>query len=298
MTADDSAAEAGVRDALMRIAEALERLQPAPADFDWAKRTAATWRCHGFQAAEAVRSAGLADLLGVDAQKRAVVDNTRQFLAGLPANNVLLWGARGTGKSTLVHALLSAHAADGLRVVQVERERLFELPDIAGRLAGQPYRFIVFCDDLAFEADDAGYKALKSALEGSLSAACDNVLIYATSNRRHLLPEHFDDNRAAAVGDGELHPADVVEEKLSLADRFGLWVAFRGFRQEDYLGIARHWVERLAQRHAVAVSFDDAAAAAALRFALGRGGRSGRIAEQFARHWVGSLGLPSRAPHE
>ncbi len=174
-------------------------------------------------------------------------DNTQQFLAGLPANNALLWGARGTGKSSLIHALLNAFAGQGLRLVELHKEDLSDLGRIVAVLAEQPYRFIVFCDDLSFDADDVSYKSLKSALEGSIFTTTENVLIYATSNRRHLVPERMSDNLQTRVEDAELHESEAVEEKISLSDRFGLWLSFYPFRQDAYLQVVALWVSRLSQ---------------------------------------------------
>jgi predicted AAA+ superfamily ATPase len=266
---------------------------------DFSEVRAASWRedpLGGHLAARGhLDDLELGDLLGVDRQKARGVANTRQFVAGLPANNVLLWGARGTGKSSLVHALLNAHAEDGLRLVEVERTALRGLPDVIDRLASEPYRFLVFCDDLSFEAEDPSYKVLKSVLDGSVFATTDNVLIYATSNRRHLMPEFHSENlEARHTADGEVHPGETTEEKVSLSDRFGLWVSFQPFPQRGYLEVAAHWVARLAAAAGVEVPFDDVARAEALRWALARGSRSGRTAHHFARHWVGQQGLAAR----
>ncbi|MEE4300452.1 MAG: ATP-binding protein [Pseudomonadales bacterium] len=263
---------------------------------DFAAVRAASWRegpLGGHLAARGHLDAmALDDLIGIDRQKARVAANTRQFVAGLPANNVLLWGARGTGKSSLVHALLNEHADAGLRLVEVERTALQGLPDVVDRLAGEPFRFIVFCDDLSFEADDPSYKVLKSVLDGSVFETAANVLIYATSNRRHLMPEFQHENlEARHTADGEVHPGETTEEKVSLSDRFGLWVSFQPFPQARYLDVAAHWVATLAATAGVAVPFDDEARAEALRWALGRGSRSGRTANHFARHWVGQQAL-------
>ncbi len=285
------------------LAERLALLLPEKGGVDFAQHPAVLWRAHGFghgfHAAAVDRELQLDDLKGIDYQKDKLDQNTRQFLVGLPANNVLLWGARGTGKSSLVHALLNAHAADGLRLVEVSRPDLVGIADLGRVLAELPYRFVVFCDDLAFEEDDAGYKALKSALEGSLFKHADNVLIYATSNRRHLLPEYMRDNlRAKMVGD-ELHESEAVEERVSLSDRFGLWLSFYPFRQEAYLDVVQHWVMRLANKHGLhvdaATAFDDRFNAEAVAWAIGRGVRSGRTAQHFARDWVGKQGLAQRS---
>ena len=263
----------------------------------WTRQLAASWRPDRFGMRLAPRPApepvALDDLLCIDRQKAALEQNTRQFLAGLPANNALLWGARGTGKSSLIHALLNRYGAAGLRVVDVDKEHLAELAELNQQLAAEPYRFVVFCDDLSFDAHDGTYKSLKSLLEGAVGVRADNVLIYATSNRRHLLPEPASDNEAARLVEGELHHADAVEEKISLSDRFGLWLSFYPFPQDAYLSVARHWVDRLSAEHGGALRWNDETRAEALRWALGRGVRSGRTAQHFARHWVGSELLKS-----
>jgi predicted AAA+ superfamily ATPase len=268
------------------------RLLPGAGAPDWAVTAAAVWRT-GTLGGELVAHPdidriGLEDLLRIDDQKAALVRNTRQFLAGAPANNALLWGARGTGKSSLIHALLDGFYDDGLRLIEVDKGALKNLPEIALSLREAPYRFIVFCDDLSFEADDPSYKALKSALEGSIFRSSENVLIYATSNRRHLLPEYMTDNEQAAFRDGELHQSEAVEEKISLSDRFGLWLSFYPFKQDAYLEVARHWVASLADAAGIEVEWTDEVRSEALRWALARGVRSGRTAQHFARHWVGS----------
>ena len=259
---------------------------------DWQRHRAARWRRGPFAAEllpiDSVHAIALDDLLGVDEQKRRLVANTEQFVRGLPANNALLWGARGTGKSSLVHALVNRYCDDGLRLVEVDKHALIDFAAVVGELRQQPYRFLVVCDDLSFEANDASYKALKSALEGTAFAQSANVLIYATSNRRHLLPERMADNVAARHIDGELHESDAVEEQVSLSDRFGLWLSFPAFRQDDYLGVARHWLERLAADHSVAADWTDETRQAALRWALARGARNGRTALHFAKHHIGA----------
>ncbi|MEQ8857592.1 MAG: ATP-binding protein [Pseudomonadales bacterium] len=287
-------------DALIDDARELSRrvlgILPAPAAVDWSRCRAAVWRSGplgaGLVAHGSVDDIGLDDLLWIDDQKAQIDTNTRQFLAGLPANNVLLWGARGTGKSSLVHGLLNQYHAAGLRLVEVNKNRLAALPDIVRRLRDEPYRFLLFCDDLSFEAEDASYKELKSALEGSVFKASGNVLIYATSNRRHLLPEYTTDNEQVVVREGELHESEAVEEKISLSDRFGLWLSFYPFKQQAYLEVVQHWVARLAAEHGLSQPWNDEARAAALRWALARGVRSGRTAQHFARHWVGKALLP------
>jgi predicted AAA+ superfamily ATPase len=204
-------------------------------------------------------------------------------LLGLPANNALLSGARGTGKSSLVKALLHEHASAGLRLVQIERGDLADLPDVLDVLCERPERFVLFCDDLSFEADDASYKSLKAMLEGSIVAQPENVLIYATSNRRHLIPEYERENLAARAVDGEIHHGEAVEEKISLAERFGIWVSFYPMCQDEYLKVVRHWLARLGMPGPLS----EQARAEALRWALRRGSRSGRSGWQFARDWVG-----------
>jgi len=218
----------------------------------------------------------LKDLCDINDQKARVDQNTRQFLAGRSANNVLLTGARGTGKSSMVKALLDSYARKGLRLVEVDRDDLMDLPDIIAMLDGRPERFILFCDDLSFEEAEPGYKALKSVLDGSVAALPENVLIYATSNRRHLMPEYHDENRMTRHVDGEIHPGEAVEEKISLSERFGLWVSFYPFSQEEYLRVVEHWLK------VFGIDKTDAheARQEALQWALQRGSRSGRVAWQ------------------
>jgi len=226
------------------------------------------------------------DLRHVDAQKRQIEQNTRQFVARRPANNVLLTGARGTGKSSLIKACLNGFADQGLRLIEVDKADLVDLPDIVDLVAGRPERFVIFCDDLSFEEGEAGYKALKVALDGSVAAQSDNVLIYATSNRRHLMPEKMSDNAGYSHSeDGDLHPGETVEEKISLSERFGLWLSFYPFRQDDYLGIVAHWLASFG----CTPEQIEAARPQALQWALGRGSRSGRVAWQFAKDYAGKL---------
>jgi uncharacterized protein len=281
----------GLIDDARELARRALALVPAPGSVDWAECPAAVWQESawggGFAALGPIDPISLQDLLCIDDQKLQIETNTRQFLAGLPANNVLLWGARGTGKSSLIHALLNRYQAEGLRLVEVGKARLAALPSIVRHLSAEPYRFVLFCDDLSFEADDASYKELKSALEGSVFKASGNVLIYATSNRRHLLPEYASDNEHVRVSQGELHESEAVEEKISLSDRFGLWLSFYPFRQQAYLEVVEHWVLALARQHGLALEWNDELRGAALRWALARGVRSGRTAQHFARHWVG-----------
>lgn len=265
-------------------------LLPAAAELDWSETRAATWRPEAggrFVALDAIDPIDLDDLLQIDRQKAQIEANTRQFVAGYPANNALLWGARGTGKSSLIHALLNRYHAHGLRLVEVDKNALASLGQIAALLSEAPQRFVIVCDDLSFEADDPAFKQFKSALEGSVFARGDNVLIYATSNRRHLIPEHHRDNLDATGGAGEIHQGEAVEEKISLSDRFGLWLSFYPFKQDEYLEVVRHWLMRLAQAHGANCAWNEEARRAALQWALARGVRSGRAAHHFARHWVG-----------
>lgn len=272
---------------LLQRLEAL--LPPAPVVPDWSA-TAYRWRrVQGrgqLQPVHAPHRIALADLRDVELQKTALVRNTRQFLQGLPANNALLTGARGTGKSSLVKALLNEFAQDGLRLVEVDKADLTDLMEIADLLRGRPERYVIFCDDLSFDADEPGYKALKVALDGSIAAAADNMLIYATSNRRHLMPEFMSENLETRYEGDEIRPGETTEEKISLSERFGLWLSFYPFDQDAYLDIVRHWLQHFGIRR-----FTPQARQAALQFALGRGSRSGRVAWQFARDWAGQQGL-------
>lgn len=226
----------------------------------------------------------LADLKEIDAQKEKIQRNTEQFVRGLPANNVLLTGSRGTGKSSLIRACLHAYAAQGLRLIEVDKAELVDLPDIVELVAQRPEKFIVFCDDLSFDEGEPGYKALKSVLDGSVAAATANVLVYATSNRRHLLPEYMAENLTYThTAEGEVHPGEVVEEKISLSERFGLWVSFYPFNQDEYLQIVAQWLSAMG----VEPSRIAAARPEALVWALERGSRSGRVAWQFSRDFAG-----------
>lgn len=226
----------------------------------------------------------LQDLQEVEPQKARLLANTRQFVHGQPANNVLLTGARGTGKSSLIKACLNAHAAQGLRLIEVDKDDLIDLPDLVELVAARSERFIIYCDDLSFEEGEAGYKALKSVLDGSVAQSSDNVLIYATSNRRHLLPEQMKDNLSATyTEDGELHPGEAVEEKISLSERFGMWISFYPFSQNEYLTIVNQWLRHFGLEEAQVAQ----ARQEALIWALERGSRSGRVAHQFARDYAG-----------
>lgn len=236
----------------------------------------------------------LSDLVDIDEQKQRLVANTKQFVEGRTANNVLLTGARGTGKSSIVKAILQRFAKQGLRLIEVDRADLIDLPSIADLVAGRPEKFIVFADDLSFEAGDAAYKALKSVLDGGVAAPNENMLVYATSNRRHLMPEMMHENAEAKhTDDGEIHPGETTEEKISLSERFGLWLSFYPFDQDQYLAIARHWVKALSTNaHIDEVRFRKEA----LLWALERGARSGRIAYQFARDFAGQLPVAAARP--
>jgi predicted AAA+ superfamily ATPase len=276
---------------LIRQAEALvarlERLLPhEPSPTDWKASIAFRWRKkNGKGHIEPVRHVhriALRDLHGIDAQKELVERNTRQFVEGHPANNVLLTGARGTGKSSLIKALLNKYSSKGLRLIEVEKQDLVDLTDIVDQIAGRPERFVLYCDDLSFEADEPGYKALKVVLDGSIAAATENCLIYATSNRRHLMPEFMQENLEYKHVGEEIHPGETTEEKVSLSERFGLWTTFYPFDQDDYLKIVGVWLD-----HFKAPGARDAAQRAALQWALQRGSRSGRVAWQFARDWAG-----------
>lgn len=253
--------------------------------FRWRKQGGKTG--HGYlQPVTHVAKISLADLHNIEQQKEQIEQNTRQFVQGCPANNVLLTGARGTGKSSLIKACLNTFAEQGLRLIEVDKSDLCDLPDIVDLVAERPERFVIFCDDLSFEEGESGYKALKVALDGSISAQSDNVIIYATSNRRHLMPERMSDNATYVhTEDGDLHPGETVEEKISLSERFGLWVSFYPFKQDDYLDIVAHWL-----RHFGCDAQEiETARGDALRWALQRGSRSGRVAWQFAKDYAGKI---------
>ncbi|MFL6693210.1 MAG: ATP-binding protein [Ramlibacter sp.] len=273
-----------------RLLDRLEAVLPRPLSApQW--EGAIAWRYRkrssGHGSLEPVRHVAairLADLKEIEPQKERIQRNTEQFVAGQPANNVLLTGARGTGKSSLIKACLNEYAPRGLRLIEVDKADLVDLPDIVDLVAERPEKFMVFCDDLSFEEGEAGYKALKSILDGSVAAASPNVLIYATSNRRHLLPEYMKENLTYThTDDGEVHPGEVVEEKISLSERFGLWVSFYPFSQDEYLAITAQWLRSFG----VNPERIEAARAESLVWALERGSRSGRVAYQFARDWAG-----------
>lgn len=293
-----------VMNPLERLVERAEQLmqrieailpQPLQSPADW--NAAIAWRyrkrANGCGVLEPVRHVGamqLADLQNIDGQKDKIARNTEQFVTGRTANNVLLTGARGTGKSSLIRACLHSYAPQGLRLIEVDKADLTDLPDIVEVVASRPEKFIIYCDDLSFEEGEPGYKAMKSILDGSVSAATPNVLVYATSNRRHLLPEYMTDNLAQQKGEnGEIHPGEVVEEKISLSERFGLWVSFYPFSQDEYLRVVAQWLSALGL-DAAAI---EAARPEALVWALERGSRSGRVAHQFARDYAGRAERPA-----
>lgn len=271
---------------MMRIESALPQPLAAP---DWTRAVAWRYRkrSSGHGVLEPVRhlaTLGLADLKEIDPQKEKIERNTVQFIQGKPANNVLLTGARGTGKSSLIKAILNTYAPQGLRLIEVDKADLTDLPDIVEVVADRPERFIVFCDDLSFEDGEPAYKALKSILDGSIAAPTPNLLVYATSNRRHLLPEYMKDNLSYShTDDGEVHPGEVIEEKISLSERFGLWVSFYPFSQDEYLTIVGQWLQSLG----ASIAMVEAARPLALIWALERGSRSGRVAYQFAQDFMG-----------
>ena len=287
------AAKPDLADVLARFDSLLQRIEgllpPAPPPIDWSA-IAFRWRrgnglaAHGWlEPVQHVHKIRLADLKGIAPQVAKVEQNTRQFVAGQPANNVLLTGARGTGKSSMIKGLLNKYSKDGLRLIEVDKSDLIDLPAIVDTIAKRPERFMLFCDDLSFEEAEPGYKALKVALDGSISATSDNLLIYATSNRRHLMPEYMQENLDTKYIGDEIHPGETVEEKISLSERFCMWVSFYPFDQDEYLAIAAHWM-----RHFGCGPREvEAAREEVLQWALLRGSRSGRIAFQFARDWAG-----------
>jgi hypothetical protein len=278
---------------LERILERLEQiLPPPPPPTDWKASIAYRWRrspggrggAQGWlQPVRHVHRMKLSDLQGIDAQIAKVEQNTRQFIEGRPANNVLLTGARGTGKSSIVKGLLNKYSGKGLRLIEVEKSDLADLPAIVDQVASRPERFLVFCDDLTFHGSEEGYIALKVALDGSISTTSENLLIYATSNRRHLMPEYMQENLETKYVGDEIHPGETVEEKISLSERFGLWVSFYPFDQDEYLEIVGHWLGTFACTKKEA----EEAREEALQWSMQRGSRSGRVAYQFARDWAG-----------
>jgi len=283
-----------MNDKLDRLLTHLETFLPqAITPNDWQTARAFRWRRRDsifgsigyLQPVKHISDITFEDLQHIDRQRDAIRDNTRQFIEKKPANNILLTGARGTGKSSLIKACLHEFADQGLRLVEVDKAYLADLADITDLLAERPERFVIFCDDLSFDEGETGYKAMKSALDGSVSAQVDNILIYATSNRRHLLPEYMKDNQSYAYSDeGEIHPGEVVEEKISLSERFGLWLSFYPPKQDEYLAIVGHWLHHFG----VSAAEIEAARPDALVWALERGSRSGRVAWQFAKFYAGN----------
>jgi len=286
---------------LARAESVLERLEallpPAPPAPDW-RATAFRWRKRAgrgyLQAVLHPHAIRTDDLVAIDEQKHAIDLNTRQFIAGLPANNVLLTGSRGTGKSSLVKAMLAKYAPRGLRLIEVDKGDLVDLPDIAEQVADRRERYIVFCDDLTFDAGEPGYKTLKVMLDGTVAAAGSNVLIYATSNRRHLLPEYMSENLETKHLGDEVHPGESVEEKISLSERFGLWISFYPFSQDDYLAAVASWLDSFGVARAKSAREAETRKRDALQFALQRGSRSGRIAWQFAKSHAGAAALKKK----
>jgi len=279
---------------ILRAQQFLDRIEavlpPAPQSTDWDAAVAFRWRrANGrgwLQPIPRLSQISLSNLQGVERQRKIMEQNTRQFVEGLPANNVLLTGARGTGKSSLVKAMLNKYAAKGLRLIEVDKSELVDLAEITDLIESRPERFIIFCDDLSFDEGDASYKALKVALDGSVNASTDNMLIYATSNRRHLLPEYMHENLEYKHVGEEIHPGESAEEKISLSERFGIWLSFYPFDQDEYMAIIDHW---LAVCGCTAREIE-AARPAALTWTIERGSRSGRVAWQFARDYAGKLG--------
>ena len=283
-------------DAFLQRAEAvlarLEPLLPAQREpIEWHQCLAARWQREGrsgyLMPLQVSLDMRLSDLIGVDNQRDQLGRNTKQFLDGLPANHALLWGSRGTGKSSIIRALLAEYGNAGLRLIEIERDHLADLPRVVEQLQGLPQRFVLFCDDLSFEAGESDYRVLKSVLDGSLEQAPDNVLLYATSNRRHLVPEKESDNENWKNVDGELQRNEAVEDKIALSDRFGLWLSFYPFTQDHFLSVVEHWIDVLATKAGLQWQRDEALDILAVRWATGRGNRNGRCAYQFARYWVG-----------
>ena len=274
------------------VGQLQQQFPPLPQAVDFSA-SAYVWKNQQLHAIHHTNPIHLEDLHGIDRQKQTILQNTLQFLHGLPANDVLLTGARGTGKSSLIRALLSDLSAQGLRLIEIQRDDLKDLPSIQQQIKDRPEKYIVYCDDMAFNAEDENYRSLKSALDGSLQSGASNLLIYATSNRRHLLPEFMHENLPVRKVDvpqhSELHPQEAIEEKISLSDRFGLWLSFYPMDQQLYLNIVAHWLSK------ANIALDPEVQAAALRWCHRRGQRSGRAANQFARHWIGLSQLPPQA---
>ncbi len=277
---------------LERVLSSVEMLLPkAVAPIDWSKCYAANWRRHSFsgylEAVTVSDTTRLDELLGVEEQKEIMIKNTKQFLLGLPSNNALLWGSRGSGKSSIVKALLNEFCDQGLRFIQVEKEDLIYLSEIFNAVEKQPYRFILLCDDLTFEVGELSYKMLKSALDGSVYSAPENVLIYVTSNRRHLLPEYESDHVGGKYVKGELQQSEAMEEKVSLSDRFGIWVAFYAFSQERYIDAVKLNVTMEAKQRKIEIPWSKDLELDAIQWSHDKSKRCGRTAYQFAKHWIG-----------
>jgi predicted AAA+ superfamily ATPase len=277
---------------LERVLSSVEMLLPkAVKPVDWSTCHAANWRRHSFsgylEPVKVTDTTRLDELLGVDEQKQTMISNTRQFLQGLPANNALLWGSRGTGKSSIVKALLNEYGAQGLRIIQVEKEDLIYISEIFSAVEDQPYRFIMLCDDLTFEMGELSYKMLKSALDGSVYSAPENVLIYVTSNRRYLLPEYEGDHLGGKYVKGELQQSEIQEEKSSLSDRFGLWVPFHVFSQDRYLEAVNLCLERWSKQLGQEIPWSKELELAAIKWTHEKTKRCGRTAYQFSKNWVG-----------
>ena len=277
---------------LERVLSSVEMLLPRTVKpVDWSTCYAANWRRHSFsgylEPVQVTDTTRLEELLGVEKQIEVMSNNTRQFLAGLPSNNALLWGSRGTGKSSIIKALLNEYAPQGLRVIQIEKEDLIYLSEIFSAVEDQPYRFILLCDDLTFESGELSYKMLKSALDGSVYSPPENVLIYVTSNRRHLLPEYESDHRGGMFVNGELQQSEVMDEKISLSDRFGLWVAFYAFSQDRYLDAVRLAITREARERKVEIPLTKELDQEAIKWSHDKSKRCGRTAYQFAKNYVG-----------
>jgi uncharacterized protein len=280
---------------LERIANALERIAPSPQDVpDFKTCIAARWRVSGttkfLEAVQHVHQMDADWLVGVEHQHALIDRNTRQFVDSKPANNVLLTGSRGTGKSSLVKAMLNRYNKHGLRLIEVDKEHLNDLPDIVDLIANMPYRFVIFCDDLSFDAGDGSYKSLKAILDGSIAAATPNVLLYATSNRRHLIPEYFHENEETKYVGEEIHFGESIEEKVSLSERFGLWISFYPFSQEEYLAAVYSWIKLLGGAQSAEQEKLGSIERDCLQWALQRGSRSGRVAYQYAKDFIGRMG--------